>query len=947
MSLAVGSNVAILDDYYSRWKLNPRSVDETWRSFFEGFELGGHGRSAEHTEAQVGVLRLIFAHRELGHRSAHLDPLNPAPPIDDALTLERYNLGDQHLDQIYGSNFASIKEGKLRDILTALRQTYCGMIGYDYMHIQDPTIRMWIQERIEPRRSQPNMGREQKLNILRDLYEAELFEKFLHNRFQGQKRFSLEGAETLIPLLNAFVDQAPSYKIDEFVLGMAHRGRLNVLANVLNKPYQEIFAEFEDRFAEDTSDGDGDVKYHYGFSGDVNVRGHPVHLSLTPNPSHLEAVNSVVLGRTRAKQEFFGDRDRKRGIPILIHGDAAFAAQGSVYETLNLARIGGYTVGGTIHVIVNNQIGFTTSPQDARSTQYCTDIAKAIQAPIFHVNAEDPETVVFIAELALEFRQTWGNDVLIDMYCYRRRGHNEGDEPAFTQPQMYRKIAARPSVVQVYSDRLKADGALSERESKTIDEQFRAKLDVALDEMRNRPPRPRGMPSFGARWKGFTSEYSHSPIVTAISQETIGRIREGVLRIPEGFTPHRKLYDPESAKRDGQASSERKTHFDRLADMFHGTEKADWGFGEMLAFGSLLLEKTPIRLTGQDSRRGTFTHRHAVLVDQNDGRVHVPLNHLAPDQARFEVIDSPLSEFAVLGFEFGFTIDDPFSLVLWEAQFGDFSNGAQVIIDQFLASSESKWQRESGLVLLLPHGYEGQGPEHSSARLERFLQMCAEDNIQVVNCTAPAQYFHLLRRQMRRNFRKPLIVMTPKSLLRHPLAKSAIADFTIGHFREVLDDADSDPNQVRRVLLCSGKVYYDLFFDADAKKPRTKPADVAAIRVEQFHPFPEEQLRAVLRRYRKAAEFVWLQEEPQNMGGWSFMEPRLRDLLEGRRIEYVGRDASASPATGSYKIHQREQEELIDVALNGPVPHVVRASRVARRKEPSPAENRTTAPISP
>jgi 2-oxoglutarate dehydrogenase E1 component len=922
-------NGAILEEIESRWRKDPASLDETWRSFFLGFDFGVKERDRAHTEAQVGVLRLIFAHRDLGHRSAHLDPLNPPPEIDPELKLERYGLTDAHLDHTFGSTFAGQANGKLRDLLAAVRETYCGTIGYEYMHIQDPNIRAWIQEKIEPRHSRPNMSRDQKLSILRSLYEAEMFEVFLHRRFVNQKRFSLEGAETLIPLLDAFIEKSPESGVDEYILGMAHRGRLNVLANILNKPYAEVFAEFEDYFRDDAVDGDGDVKYHLGCSSDINVRGHQLHLSLTPNPSHLEAVNSVVLGRTRAKQDFFGDSGHRRGIPILIHGDAAFIGQGSVCETLNLVHLDGYSIGGALHVIVNNQIGFTTLPRDARSTRYCTDMAKMIQAPVFHVNAEDPEAVVFAAELALEFRQTWNNDVFLDMYCYRRRGHNEGDEPAFTQPEMYHKIADHPSITRVYSSRLIQSGDLTEQQSKAIADEYLTKLDASQKTLHNEPPRQRGMPRFLRRWAGFTSDYSDGPARTGVPLATLNRIGQAITVVPGGFTPHRKLFDPRP--KTGEAVSEIKSFVERQIEMIQGREKVDWGFAESLAYGSLLVEKTPVRLTGQDCRRGTFTHRHAVWVDQKTGAYHIPLNHISEDQAEFSVYDSPLSEFAVLGFEFGYSLDDPDALVLWEAQFGDFINGAQVIIDQFLTSSYSKWQRACGLVLLLPHGYEGQGPEHSSARLERFLQLCAEDNIQVCNATTPAQFFHLLRRQMRRNFRKPLIVMTPKSLLRHPLCKSALEDLTTGNFHEVLDDPSALPDKVRRVVLCSGKLYYDFYFDAhekDASKiDRSVPPHVAVVRVEQLYPWAEEPLRRIQRKYRKATEWIWAQEEPQNMGAWSFIESRLRAL--GIEARYVGRDASASPATGSFRIHVREQQEIVEAAIDGPAPHLVLAIRPA------------------
>jgi 2-oxoglutarate dehydrogenase E1 component len=942
MSLNANLNGQLLEEYEQRWRENPDTLDPEWHTFFLGFEFGSRELDRSQIEAQIAVLRLIFAHRDLGHRSAHLDPLSPPPEIDPELHPARYGLTEAHMDRVYGTTFLSLPTASVRSLLTALRTTYCGTIGYEYMHIQDPAIRTWLQERIEPRRSRPNLSREQKINILRSLYEAENFETFLHRRFVNQKRFSLEGAETLIPLLDTFLERAPEAGIDEYVIGMAHRGRLNVLANILNKPYSEIFAEFEDYFQDEVSEGDGDVKYHLGFSADLNIRGHPLHLSLTPNPSHLEAVNPIVLGRTRAKQDYFGDRERRRGVPILIHGDAAFVGQGSVCETLNLVKLEGYATGGVLHVIVNNQIGFTTLPSDARSTRYATDMAKMIQAPVFHVNGDDPEAVVFIAELALEFRQTFNNDVIIDMYCFRRRGHNESDEPSFTQPLLYRRIAQHPTTSKVYGEQLIRQGDLTEEESQAIAREYLEKLDVAQKSLKTQPPRTRGMPRFGRRWEGYNAGVMTEDVKTAVTLGDLIQVGRAVTRVPPDFTPHRKLWDP--TPKTGEHAVETQSFVERQIGMIEGREKVDWGFAETLAFGTLLVEGTPVRLSGQDSRRGTFAQRHAVWVDQNDGRRYVPLNHITAEQAPFSVYDSPLSEFAVLGFEFGYSLDDPETLVIWEAQFGDFANGAQVIIDQFVTSSYSKWQRASGLVLLLPHGYEGQGPEHSSARLERFLQMCAEDNIQVCQATTPAQYFHLLRRQMQRPFRKPLVVMTPKSLLRHPLCRSGLEEFTQGTFRHVLDDPQADPKKVQRVILCSGKLYYDFFFDVNERDPvkahRLVPPEIAIIRVEQLYPFPESSLRALQHKYQDATEWVWAQEEPQNMGAWFFIEPRLRSL--GISVEYVGRDASASPATGSYKIHLREQREIVEAALNGTIPHLVVAAPLKNASMPVSGPSLTT-----
>ncbi|HXG09077.1 MAG TPA: 2-oxoglutarate dehydrogenase E1 component [Gemmataceae bacterium] len=901
-------NLDAIEAAYQRWQTDPDAVDESWRHFFEGFELGAARTAVPSLDAraQTGVVRLIDAYREIGHFLAHLDPLSPRRESHPLLELSEFGLEEADLDRPFDtSHFLGLPRATLRQLLAVLRETYSRTIGVEYMHIQDTHIRRWLQERMEPRRNQPNFDRAKKVNILQNLHYAELFERFLHTRYVGQKRFSLEGAETLIPVLDRLVEKARDEGVDEIVLGMAHRGRLNVLANILRKPYEEIFAEFEENYLPEWKDGDGDVKYHLGFSADrVSTQGKKIHLSLTPNPSHLEAVNPVVEGRVRAKQERFGDRERRRGIPLLIHGDAAFAGQGLVAETLNLSQLAGYKTGGTIHVIINNQIGFTTAPHDARSTTYCTDVAKMIQVPIFHVNAEDPEAAVYVAELALDFRQTFNRDVVIDLFCYRRHGHNEADEPSFTQPIMYSKIRGRPTLTEIYTEQLILHGDLTADEAEAITSEFQAKLQAALEQTRRGPARSPGMRGFGGAWQGLTPHYSHQPVETGVPLETLQAIAEGLSRVPEGFTVHPKIARQLEA---------------RGKELAQGG-KIDWAFAEALAFGSLLLEGTPVRLSGQDSRRGTFSQRHAVLYDARTGEPYSPLAALSPDQAPFSIYDSLLSEAAVLGFEFGYALDAPYALVLWEAQFGDFANGAQVIIDQFIVPSFSKWQRDNGVVLLLPHGYEGQGPEHSSARPERFLQMCAEDNIQVCYPSTPAQYFHVLRRQVKRNFRKPLILLTPKSLLRLRAAMSPVEEFTAGHFQEVLDDTTADPQRVRRVLLCSGKIFYEL---AERRAQEENGSAIALVRVEQFYPFPEELLRRALARYRKAKEWVWVQEESQNMGFWTFMEPRLRAM--GYEVRYVGRDASASPATGSYQVHVREQKELVEAAIAGQVPHLVRA----------------------
>jgi 2-oxoglutarate dehydrogenase E1 component len=935
-------NGAIVEDQFRRWHEDPSSVDPTWQAFFAGMKFAGTLPAAGTASAagagtgpelrvQTGVVRLVFWYRQAGHLQAHTDPLSADPPPPcPLLALDNFGLTEADLDRTVDGSMVFGFDGPvvLRDLLALLRDTYCRTIGIEYMHIDSLDVRQWLATRLEPVRGRPAVKLRQKYRTLLTLHEAELFEKFLHTKYVGQKRFSLEGGETLIPILDALVQKSPSAGVKEIVIGMAHRGRLNVLTNTLNKPFAEIFNEFEDNYLPLSShDGDGDVKYHLGFSADVTTAdGGSVHLSVTPNPSHLEIVDPVVQGRVRAKQRQHGDKDRASGLPILVHGDAAFAGQGVVMETFNLMNLAGYRTGGTVHIVVNNQIGFTTNPRDSRSTQYCTDIAKFVQAPIFHVNAEDPEACVAIAELALDFRQQFKRDVVIDMVCYRKWGHNEGDNPGYTQPLQAKAIAERPPISAVYAGRLVRDRDTAvtaavardlksefadkledaKRDADALADAYRSELETALQQVREMvkkgEAKKRGMEGFAGRWKNYTGRYTHDPVHTGTDAAALDRIADAIGTFPDGFTVHPNLL---------------KTLQGRC-DAIKRRGVVDWGTGEALAFGSLVLEGTPVRLSGQDSRRGTFTQRHAVVVDYNTAADYYPLQNLAPNQAPFDVFDSSLSEAAVLGFEFGYALDDPESLVMWEAQFGDFVNGAQVIIDQFLTSCESKWKRANGLVLLLPHAYEGQGPEHSSARLERFLQMCAEDNIQVAYPTTPAQYFHLLRRQVKRTFRKPLVVMTPKSLLRLPAATSPVSDFATGtYFREVLDDPAVNPDLVTRVLVCSGKVYYDLA----KKRDELKTQAVAILRLEQLYPWPEAQLAAALTKFRRAREWVWVQEESQNMGGWTFVEPRLRAM--NFPFEYVGRDASASPATGSHHVHEKEQKLLAEGAFaatpSGPV----------------------------
>ncbi len=905
-----GINAAVAEEIRERYEVDPTSVDPTWAPLFERGNGSGAGlldRSG--AEKHARVLRLIHAFRSRGHRIADVDPLDDRgtvyfPELDPG----HYGLGHEDLDRSFlagdlpGGPFQT-----LRDILDRLRTTYCGSVGAEYMHIQDPGRKMWIQQRLEACENRTELSGEERGRILEKLSAAELFERFLHTKFIGQKRFSLEGAESLIPMMDCLVEDAPNYGVREFVIGMAHRGRLNVLSNILGKSYESIFSEFEDIEDVESPFGSGDVKYHKGFSTDRRTRGgERVHLSLTGNPSHLEAVNPVVEGRARAKQIQAEDERGRRVVPLLLHGDAAFAGQGVVAETLNLSNLAGYSTGGTIHIVVNNQIGFTTTPAEARSTLYCTDVAKMIQVPIFHVNGDDPDAVVHAAKLAFEYRQRFGEDVVIDLLCYRRHGHNEGDEPSFTQPLLYEKIRKRDSVRRLYTRRLIEDGALGEDQARSIEEDQHHQLQQALQVIKTRPPGPDEGYEPGGPWTGFSRTDPGERVETDVPIERLTQIAERIAALPPGFEAHKKL----------------QIFLDKRGKCIAESEPVDWALGEALAFGSLLLEGYGVRLSGQDSSRGTFSQRHAVLVDQNSGEEYAPLGHLSNTQGRFEVYDSLLSEAAVLGFEYGYSLAAPMTLTMWEAQFGDFVNGAQVIIDQFIASAAVKWGRLSGLVMLLPHGYEGQGPEHSSARIERFLELCAEDNLQVVNCTTPAQYFHVLRRQMRRNFRAPMVIATPKSLLRAPMAVSQPEEFASGTFQTVFDDplCAADPGRVKRLLFCSGKVYYDLLAARDERfGPRDAQDEVAIIRIEQLYPWDKAKITGLLERYARAETVMWVQEEPANMGAWTFVRWRLQYLLgkEGRDrvVTYAGRKPSAAPAGGSMRLHRKRQQRLLDIAM--------------------------------
>ena len=914
------ANSAIIEQMYETWLDNPDSVDPTWRAFFQGFSLGNSNGSLASALAgsaaaaapaapiidslkQARVHYLINAYRALGHLQAHLDPLSSPPAPVAKLSLEQFDLSAADLDTSFDTGtYLGGGQKKLRDIVATLQQTYCGHVGVEYAHIQDTDCRHWLRDRIESTRLQPTFTTAQKVRILRRVHKAELFEKFLHTKYVGQKRFSLEGGETIIAALDAVIDHSPDVGVEEIVMGMAHRGRLNVLCSVMRKSFDQLFEQFSENYLPDTVAGDGDVKYHLGYESILTTTsGAQVEVRLTANPSHLEIVNPVVEGRARARQRIRGDTEnRTKVLPLLIHGDAAVAGQGVVAETLNFSQLPGYRTGGTLHFVINNQIGFTTDPVDARSTRYCTDVAKMIEAPIFHVNGDDPEAVCMVAQLALEFREKFHRDVFIDMYCFRRRGHNETDEPAFTQPILYKKIAAHPLVSAVYTDRLVAASTITSAEGEAITAEYSASLEENLTKAKAREAakiakRAKAKPTdaFKGSTAIFQPGYHHTPVETGVSRDVLDRVVLGLTTVPPTFKTNPKI----------QRFLEARTA------AYRDGGPIDWGFGEALAFGSLLAENTPVRLSGQDCERGTFTHRHAVLNDAETAAKYTPLKNIPGATARFCVYNSLLSEVAVLGFDYGYSLDYPEMLCIWEAQFGDFANGAQVMIDQFITAGESKWQRTSGIVLLLPHGYEGQGPEHSSARLERFLQSCAEDNFQVANITTPANFFHALRRQVRRDFRKPLVVMSPKSLLRHPAAVSKIEDFTSGGFQEIIDDPAA-PEKVERLILCSGKVYYDLV-DHRAKQNIT---DTAIVRIEQLYPLHKNALAKLSDTYGHASRLIWAQEESQNMGAWSYLAPQLKEIF-GRKPTYAGRDASSSPAVGNLALHRLELTAFLNDAF--------------------------------
>jgi 2-oxoglutarate dehydrogenase E1 component len=923
----LGANGAYLEDLYEQYLVAPDSVDPQWRQYFDGLngrEAGDIPHSAviaqiaeasrqarqampctgtgDERERQVG--RLITAYRSRGHLAAKLDPLGLTPPLDPPdLTLAFHQLSERDLDHEFSTGgVAGRTRMTLRELLAVLKATYTGSIGAEFMHITDADQRRWMYERLEAAAGNYGLTQEDKRRILERLTAAEGLERYLHTKYVGQKRFSLEGGESLIPLLDVTIRRAGTQGVKDIVMGMAHRGRLNVLVNTLGKPPRKLFDEFEGKFEHTRSEGHahtGDVKYHMGFSSDVATPGGPVHLALAFNPSHLEIVDPVVAGSARSRQHRRNDHARKQVMPILIHGDAAFAGQGVVMELFQMSQARGFRVGGTVHIVVNNQVGFTTSAiEDARSTLYCTDVAKMVGAPVLHVNGDDPEAVAFCAALALDFRQTFGKDVVIDLVCYRRHGHNEADEPAATQPLMYKKIRSMKTTRELYAERLIAEGTVTADEAKALVDAIRAKLDAGevTTELA-----PRAADALTVDWTPFLAGKLSDPVDTRVARTTLDTLAHRINTIPDTVKLHPRVA---------------KIYEDRRK-MAAGELPGDWGFAENLAYATLLDEGYRLRLVGQDCGRGTFFHRHAILHDQNTDAYYLPLRELVKNPEDVTIVDSLLSEEAVLAFEYGYATADPMTLDIWEAQFGDFANGAQVVIDQFIAAGEAKWDRLCGLVLYLPHGYEGQGPEHSSARLERFLQLCALDNMVVCAPTTPAQDFHMIRRQMKMRTRKPLVVMTPKSLLRHKLAVSTLDELAHGSFQRLIPDTTATAKKVRRVVVCAGKVYYDLLEEAQ----KQGIDDVALVRVEQLYPFPRPELAAELKRFAATREVVWCQEEPQNQGAWYQIQHHLRACLQPKQtLSYAGRARSPSPAVGHLAEHMEELHKLLADALTNPIP---------------------------
>lgn len=916
-----GANAAYIDELFEQYRHDPSSVEDSWRSFFEGMELGAEMSVGDFASTmpsplqssdlnkEAKVTEVINYYRSRGRFLAKLDPLGIKPP-QERFELKNFGLTEADLNETFtAGSLIGLGKASLRDILSRLEQTYANTLAVEYKHIQQPERVEWLQQRMESTANREQLSPDHRKQILKRLTDSEVFENFLNTRFVAQKRFSIEGGEALIPALDRVINVASSTGANNVVMGMAHRGRLNVLTNIFGKNYEYIFTEFEQSYEMKFNKTEGDVKYHMGYSSDIITdSGQPMHLSLANNPSHLEFVNPVVEGIARAKQNEQNDVTRSKVIPILIHGDAAFAGQGVVFETLNFSQVAGYWTGGTVHIVIDNQIGFTATSNETRSTPYSTDVAKMLAAPIFHVNGDDPEALYYAAKLATEYRQNFKCDVFIDLICYRKYGHNESDEPAFTQPLMYKNIKGRKTVRELYAEKLIAEGVITAQEAQSMVDTLTDKLQKALDLTRAEKPQPFVSSYQNKNWQKFKSLEEVSdmfkPVDTKVEASTLRELSKKINHPPAGFNLHPKL----------------QRLFEARAKSVESGVGMDWGTVELLAYASLLKDGYSVRLSGQDVERGTFSHRHAMWNDVEFGNRHSPLQHLGDDYGKFIIHNSTLSEAGILGFEYGWSLASPSALVIWEAQFGDFFNGAQVIIDQFISSGESKWRRASGLVMQLPHGYEGQGPEHSSARIERFLQSCANDNMSVCNFTTPAQLFHALRRQMIRDFRRPLVIATPKSLLRHPLAVSTIEDLSAGQFQEVIDDPRNVHAKTTKVLLCSGKIYYDLL----AKVQEKGLSNVALIRVEQLYPWPETKLAEILSKYPSSAQIFWVQEEPRNMGSWTYIFSMWNGALSnfseshlnGRNIRYIGRDVGAAPAVGSYKKHVIEQESIIEKALS-------------------------------
>ncbi|WP_162341563.1 2-oxoglutarate dehydrogenase E1 component [Cyclobacterium salsum] len=917
------AHVAYIDELYEDYRTDPESIDSSWKAFFDGFEFainkygedenGGaeagsspavNGNLAtkgtimdmERLPKEIKVRALIHAYRSRAHLRSKTNPVRERRDRKALLDLDDFGLDKNDLDTVFqAGNEIGIGDAKLSKIIESLKIIYEGSMGFEYLYIRDPEMLDWFRIKVEKEALEFNPPLEDKKRILSKLNEAVVFENFLHTKYLGQKRFSLEGGESTIPFLDALINKAADLGVDEVMIGMAHRGRLNVLANIMGKTYEQIFSEFEGTAKPDLTMGDGDVKYHMGFSSEVPAKNEKLMiLKLAPNPSHLEAVNPVVEGFVRAKIDDHYQGDEDKMIPILIHGDSAVAGQGIVYEVTQMANLKGYYTGGTIHFVINNQVGFTTDFDDARSSIYCTDVAKIIDAPVIHVNGDDPEAVVYAAKLAVEFRQKFNQDIFIDMVCYRRHGHNESDEPKFTQPELYNLISKHPNPREIYNKTLLERGQVDAKLAKQMDKEFRQLLQDRLNMVKEKPL-PYTSSPFEKAWEALRrakpEDFEKSP-ETAIPQEDLEKVAEALTYLPKGFKPIKQI----------------EAQLKQRKEMFFQTKTLNWAAAELLAYGSLLLDGKTVRITGQDCQRGTFSHRHAVVHDANTNKPHNSLKELKESKGKFYIYNSLLSEYAVLGFEYGYAMANPNALTVWEAQFGDFANGAQTMIDQFITSGESKWQKMNGLVMLLPHGYEGQGPEHSNARPERFLQLAAEYNVIVANITEPSNFFHLLRRQLAWNFRKPCIVMSPKSLLRHPKVMSPIAEFTKGGFREVLVDEQVDVKKVKRIVLCSGKIYYDLI----EMREKEKVEDVAIIRLEQIHPLPKNQLLDAIHKYGKKTETIWVQEEPENMGYWAFI---VRNLFKDLNMDVIARKPSASPATGYHKVHLEEQKQILEKAL--------------------------------